>query len=141
MLLASIRTVGVIPVVGAGYWGSLQRPRLTHLAQHFRSPRNAVRETHSYNLVQRITYLVVIFGLFPLVIWTGLAMSPAFVSALPATATALGGRQSARTIHFIVSLILVAFLAVHVAMIWFAGFGARVMPMITGAPPPTRGQE
>lgn len=111
------------------------------LAQHFRSPRIAVRETHSYNLVQRITYLAVIFGLFPLVIWTGLAMSPAFVSALPATATALGGRQSARTIHFIVSLILVAFLAVHVAMIWLAGFGARVMPMITGAPPPTRGQE
>jgi thiosulfate reductase cytochrome b subunit len=88
----------------------------------------------SYNLVQRLTYILVIFLLFPLVIWTGLAMSPAFVSAVPSTVTILGGRQSARTLHFLVSVSLVAFLLVHVAMVWFAGFGARVMAMITGAP-------
>jgi thiosulfate reductase cytochrome b subunit len=51
----------------------------------------------------------VIFVLFPLVIWTGLAMSPAFVSAVPSTVTMLGGRQSARTLHFLVSVSLVAF--------------------------------
>jgi len=79
--------------------------------------------------------------LFPLVIWTGLAMSPAFVSAVPSTVTILGGRQSARTLHFLVSVSLVAFLLVHVAMVWFAGFGTRVMAMITGAPAPTRGSE
>ena len=67
-----------------------------------------------------------IFVLFPLVIWTGLAMSPAFVSAVPATVTLLGGRQSARTLHFLVSVSLVVFLLVHVAMVWFAGFGTRV---------------
>src|SRR5262245_16532765 len=104
------------------------------VAQHLRFARTAVSDKSSYNLVQRIAYLTVIFALFPLVIWTGLAMSPAFVSAMPLTVTILGGRQSARTLHFLVSLALVAFLLVHVAMVWLAGFGPRVRAMITGAP-------
>jgi thiosulfate reductase cytochrome b subunit len=104
------------------------------LARHFRFPRPAAADVWSYNLVQRLTYILVIFVLFPLVIWTGLAMSPAFVSAVPSTVTILGGRQSARTLHFLVSVSLVAFLLVHIAMVWFAGFGTRVMAMITGAP-------
>jgi thiosulfate reductase cytochrome b subunit len=110
-------------------------------ARHLRFARPAAADAWSYNLVQRLTYILVIFVLFPLVIWTGLAMSPAFVSALPSTVTLLGGRQSARTLHFLVSVSLVAFLLVHVAMVWFAGFGTRVMAMITGAPAPTRGPE
>ena len=69
------------------------------------------------NPVQRLTYLVVIFVLFPLMIWTGLAMSPAFVSAVPSTVTILGGRQSARTLHFAATLSLVAFGSVHLVMI------------------------
>jgi thiosulfate reductase cytochrome b subunit len=89
-------------------------------------------EAWSYNVLQRLTYLFVIFILFPLVIWTGLAMSPAFVSAFPATVTLLGGRQTARTLHFFVSLALLLFLLVHVAMIWLAGFGSRMRAMITG---------
>ena len=60
------------------------------------------------------TYLLVVFGLFPLVIWTGLAMSPAVASAVPSVVTVLGGQQSARTIHFFVTLFLVIFLLVHV---------------------------
>ena len=86
----------------------------------------------SYNALQRLTYIFVIFGLFPLVVWTGLAMSPAFVSAFPATVTLLGGQQSARTLHFLVSLALLLFLVVHVAMIWLAGFKNRMRAMITG---------
>ena len=89
-------------------------------------------ESHSYNVVQRVSYLLVIFGLFPLVIWTGLALSPAFDSALPATVNLLGGRQSARTLHFFVSGLLVLFLVVHIAMIVLAGFWTRVRAMITG---------
>jgi thiosulfate reductase cytochrome b subunit len=111
------------------------------LARHLRFARPAASDAWSYNLVQRLTYILVIFGLFPFVIWTGLAMSPAFVSAAPSAVTMLGGRQSARTLHFLVSIALVAFLVVHVAMVWRAGFGARVMAMITGAPAPTRGPE
>ncbi len=89
-------------------------------------------DTHAYNVVQRASYLVVIFVLFPLVIWTGLALSPAFDSAVPAAVNLLGGRQSARTLHFFVSDLLVLFLIVHVAMIILAGFWSRMRAMITG---------
>src|SRR6476660_3916643 len=111
------------------------------LVRHLRFARPAAADAWSYNLVQRLTYRLVSFVLFPLVIWTGLAMSPAFVSAVPFTVTILGGRQSARTLHFLVSLALVAFLLVHVAMIWWAGFGPRVRAMLTGAPASTRSLE
>jgi thiosulfate reductase cytochrome b subunit len=90
------------------------------------------REVRSYNVVQRSVYLSVIFLLFPLVIWTGLAMSPAFVSACPLAVTALGGRQSARTLHFFVSGFLLLFLVVHVTMVVLAGFNSRMRAMITG---------
>src|SRR5713101_4745494 len=63
------------------------------VAQHLRFERPSEAEAWSYNALQRLTYLFVIFVLFPLVIWTGLAMSPAFVSAVPATVTVLGGQQ------------------------------------------------
>ena len=106
------------------------------MARHLRFARPSASDAWSYNLIQRLAYLLVIFVLFPLVIWTGLAMSPAFVSALPSTVTILGGRQSARTLHFLVSVGLVVFLLVHVAMVWFAGFGARVMAMIVARPAP-----
>jgi thiosulfate reductase cytochrome b subunit len=111
------------------------------LAQHLRFARPGAADAWSYNVVQRLAYVLVIFVLFPLVIWTGLAMSPAFVSAVPSTVTILGGRQSARTLHFLVTLSLVAFLLVHVAMVWVAGFSTRVMAMITGAPASPRGPE
>jgi thiosulfate reductase cytochrome b subunit len=74
----------------------------------------------------------VIFLLFPLVIWTGLALSPAFDSAVPAAVNVLGGRQSARTLHFFVSGALLIFLVVHVAMVVQAGFRSRMQAMITG---------
>jgi thiosulfate reductase cytochrome b subunit len=102
------------------------------IADHLRFKRPSAAEAWSYNLLQRLSYLFVIFILFPLVIWTGLAMSPAFVSAFPSTVNVLGGQQSARTLHFFVSLALVSFLLVHVAMIWLAGFWSRMQPMITG---------
>jgi thiosulfate reductase cytochrome b subunit len=110
-------------------------------AQHIRFRRSAIADRTSYNLVQRASYLLVIFVLFPLVIWTGLAMSPAVVSALPSTVTILGGRQSARTLHFLLTVALVAFVLVHIAMVWLGGFGARTRAMITGAAASTRGVE
>src|SRR5436305_2575105 len=78
----------------------------TAIVHHLRFQRPSEAEAWSYNLLQRVTYLLVIFVLFPLEIWTGLAMSPAFVSAIPATVNLLGGQQSARTLHFFVSLSL-----------------------------------
>ena len=75
---------------------------------------------------------MVIFVLFPLAIWTGLAMSPAIVSVFPILATVFGGHQSARTIHFFVSLLLVLFLLIHIVMVCRAGFRNRMRAMITG---------
>jgi thiosulfate reductase cytochrome b subunit len=77
-------------------WRALSIVIASHL--HLRAPGGS--EGWSYNVLQRLTYLLVIFVLFPLVIWTGLAMSPAIASLFPAAVTVLGGQQSARTIHF-----------------------------------------
>jgi thiosulfate reductase cytochrome b subunit len=102
------------------------------LAKYLRRAPPDPAEATSYNVLQRTAYLMVIFVLFPLVIWTGLAMSPAFVSALPASLTLLGGRQSARTLHFVLSWLLLLFLVVHVTMISLSGFRSRMRAMITG---------
>jgi thiosulfate reductase cytochrome b subunit len=88
--------------------------------------------SEDYNAVQRLSYLFVIFILSPLVVWTGLAMSPAFVSAFPLTVITLGGQQSARTIHFFVTILFVLFLLVHLVMIFLTGFRNRMRAMITG---------
>jgi len=89
-------------------------------------------EDRSYNVLQRTAYAVVVFILFPLIIWTGLAMSPTFTAAFPWTAALLGGRQSARTIHFFDTWLLLGFLLVHVTMVAVSGFRSRMRAMITG---------
>jgi thiosulfate reductase cytochrome b subunit len=101
-------------------------------AGHVRRQRPSERDALTYNVLQRLTYLGVVFVLFPLMIWTGLAMSPAMTSVYPVLVDALSGQQSARTIHFLVASMLVVFLVVHVAMVCLAGFGARMRAMITG---------
>ncbi len=102
------------------------------IAKHVRRSPPDAAEADSYNALQRIAYLTVIFVLFPLIIWTGLALSPAFDSAVPAAVNLLGGRQSARTLHFCITGMLVLFLAVHVTMVALSGFRNRMRAMITG---------
>ena len=85
-----------------------------------------------YNPLQHAAYLIVVFVLFPLVVLTGLAMSPAIGAALPFLVGAFGGHQSARTVHFVASSLLVLFLFIHVAMVYRAGFRDRMRGMITG---------
>ena len=89
-------------------------------------------DDQSYNPLQRLTYLVVVFGAFPLMIWTGLAMSPAVTSAFPFLVNVLGGHQSARTLHFFDTLFLVLFFAAHILMVYLAGFRQRMRGMILG---------
>jgi thiosulfate reductase cytochrome b subunit len=102
------------------------------LSKFLRRPPPGSADSHTYNVVQRVSYLSVIFILFPLVIFTGLALSPSFNSAFPFIVNTLGGRQSARTLHFFVTDLLVLFLVVHVGMIVLAGFWSRTRAMITG---------
>ena len=135
---------GLLYVISSFFTGHLRKNLLprgadlswrafsTAIADHLRFERPSAAEAWSYNVLQRLTYLFVIFVLFPLVIWTGLAMSPAFVSAVPATVNLLGGQQSARTLHFFVSVALLLFLLVHVVMVFVAGFRSRMRAMITG---------
>jgi DMSO/TMAO reductase YedYZ molybdopterin-dependent catalytic subunit len=89
-------------------------------------------------VVQRLTYLAVVFALFPAIVWTGLAMSFGVTSVLPVLATALGGHQSARTLHFAFVTLVLFFLVVHIIMVYLAGFVSNVRAMITGYIPPGR---
>ncbi|HTU46331.1 MAG TPA: cytochrome b/b6 domain-containing protein [Bryobacteraceae bacterium] len=118
----------LLPARGDLSWRVLS----TEIAKHLRFGAASEAEAWSYNLLQRLTYLTVIFVLFPLVIWTGLAMSPAIASAFPVAVKVLGGQQSARTIHFFVSVLLTLFLLVHIVMVCRAGFRSRMQSMITG---------
>ena len=102
------------------------------IVQHLCFKRPSAEGAWSYNVLQRLAYLLVIFALFPMIIWTGLAMSPSFVSAVPAAVNVLGGQQSARTLHFFLTGALVLFLLVHVFMVFLAGFRSRMRAMITG---------
>jgi len=109
------------------------------VTRHFRedlSPARADRARSAmpgrYNALQRLAYLVVVFVLCPVAIWTGLAMSPAITSVAPPIVSVLGGQQSARTLHFFAAALLGTFVLVHVAMVWRAGFAVRVGAMITG---------
>ena len=104
----------------------------TVIVDALRLKKPSESESWSYNVLQRLAYLAVIFVLFPLVTWTGLAMSPGFVSAFPFVVTVLGGQQSARTLHFFASVLLVLFLLIHLAMVTHAGFKRRTLAMITG---------
>lgn len=102
------------------------------LVRHLRFERPGEEEAWSYNVLQRLSYLLVIFVLFPLMIWTGLAMSMGFTSAFPLSVRLLGGQQTARSLHFLVTLLLVLFLLIHVLMVLVAGFRSRMRAMITG---------
>ena len=95
----------------------------------------------SYNILQRISYLAVVFVLFPMMIVTGLAMSPVITSVIPRIVTVFGGHQSARTIHFFLGDFLILFLLVHIAMVIVAGFSRRVGAMITGRAAVTKESE
>ena len=86
----------------------------------------------NYSGLQRTAYLVVVFLLFPIMIITGLAMSPAVIAAFPLLGPLFGGRQSSRTIHFFVTNLLVLFTIGHLAMVYLAGFRRRMRGMILG---------
>ena len=99
-----------------------------HLLLRFPKGEAATR----YNVLQKLTYLIVVLGLLPLQILAGLAMSPgmdAYANWLPEV---FGGRQSARTIHFVIAMLLVLFVFVHLVMVVLSGPLNNLRGMITG---------
>jgi thiosulfate reductase cytochrome b subunit len=83
-------------------------------------------------VLQKLAYLVVIFVLLPLVILMGLAMSPWLNSLFPGWVDLFGGRQAARTIHFIAAWLLVGFVLVHVFEVIITGLWNNLRSMLTG---------
>lgn len=86
----------------------------------------------SYNSLQRLAYAGVVFVLLPLMLATGLSMSPGFNAIAPWLVDLLGGRQSARTLHFLSAGGIVLFIAVHLLMVVLAGPIHHIRAMITG---------
>ena len=85
-----------------------------------------------YNILQKLSYVGVIFVLLPLMVLTGLTMSPAMDAAWPWLLDLFGGRQSARSIHFICAALLLGFILVHLMMVLLAGPINEIRSMITG---------
>ncbi|MCJ2033223.1 cytochrome b/b6 domain-containing protein [Methylobacterium sp. J-068] len=89
-------------------------------------------EAKRYNVIQKLTYALVLFVLLPVQVLAGLAMSPAMNAAFPFLLTLFDGRQSARTVHFAVAGLLVLFVLVHVALVVLSGFWNNMRGMVTG---------
>lgn len=109
-------------------WRSIGRSVADHL--RFRHPTGEAAKR--YNVLQKLAYLSVIFALLPLVVLMGFAMSPWLDSIIPGWVDFFGGRQSARTIHFIAAWLLVAFVLIHVFEVIISGFWNHLRSMITG---------
>lgn len=101
---------------------------------HLRLKRPTEDDSKTYNIVQRVSYLAVVFVLLPFMFVSGFAMSPAITSVFPVIVNVFGGHQTARTLHFFAANLLVIFLVVHISMVGLAGFIKRTRAMITGYP-------
>jgi len=104
----------------------------TSISEHFRFRFPKGEEAKRYNVLQKLAYLAVIFGLLPLAILSGLTMSPALDAAFPFLLDIFGGRQSARTVHFLCATGIVLFVPVHVFMVFVSGLWNNLRSMITG---------
>jgi len=89
-------------------------------------------EARRYNVLQKMAYLGVIFGLAPLIVLTGLTMSPTIDTAFPWLLTIFGGRQAARTIHFMACFSFVGFILIHLSQVILTGFFNNIRSMVTG---------
>ncbi|WP_375398998.1 cytochrome b/b6 domain-containing protein [uncultured Sphingomonas sp.] len=101
---------------------------IAHLKFRFHNADDAT----AYNTLQKLAYVAVIFVLIPAMLLTGLAMSPAMDAAWPWLLVATGGRQSARSIHFLAATSLLGFVIVHLVLVILAGMGNEIRSMVTG---------
>ena len=102
------------------------------ISEHLRFKFPKGEAARRYNVLQKVAYLGVALVLLPLMLLTGLAMSPGMDAAFPLLIDMFGGRQSARTIHFISASLIVLFVLVHLVMVLISGFWNNLRSMITG---------
>jgi thiosulfate reductase cytochrome b subunit len=113
-------------------WGRDLRHLGRDIVHHllFRHPTGEAAKP--YNVLQKLAYTGVIYVLGPLIVLTGLAMSPAIDAAFPWLLTIFGGRQAARTIHFIACFAFIGFTIVHLGMVAITGLWNNVRSILTG---------
>lgn len=107
---------------------AIPRTIAEHLALHFPKGEAALR----YNPLQKLSYFAVIFLLGPLVLLTGLTMSPTMDAAFPGLLWLFGGRQTARTIHFLCAFSFLGFFVIHLTMVVLSGLRNNLRAIITG---------
>ena len=121
-----------------GFWASVKE----HARFHF--PKD--EEARRYNVIQKLTYLAMVLVVLPMMLVTGLSMSPGFNAVGGILLELMGGRQSARTLHFISAGMIVGFILIHVGLVIWTGLINNMRAMITGwfvlepteaGPPPT----
>lgn len=140
LLAGGLAAYAVASLANGHLWRDL-RPRARELAPghlwaevkaHARLDFPKGEAARRYNTLQKLSYLLVLVGLLPAMVLSGLAMSPAMDAAAPWLLDLFGGRQSARSVHFIAAWLLVGFVVVHLAMVLLAGPVNEVRSMITG---------
>jgi thiosulfate reductase cytochrome b subunit len=140
----------LLVLTGCGYFvagfagGHLRRDVVPHIPElmprrlwrdivaHLHLPMPRAQGGPPYGPLQKLAYAAVVFAALPLMVLTGLTMSPAVTNAYPVLLDAFGGSQSARTVHFFCFLLIVLFLIVHVAMVLLTGFRRQMRAMILG---------
>lgn len=108
----------------AGFWTSVK--------DHARFRFAHDEEARAYNVIQKLTYLAMVWIVLPLMLVTGLSMSPGFNAIGGLLLEILGGRQSARTLHFISAALIVGFIIIHVGLVIWTGLFNNMRAMVTG---------
>ena len=124
--------------LASGHWRQLvpSGAQLRHfggaLREHLllRFPKG--EEAKSYNVLQKLAYFGLIGVVLPVLILAGLNMSPGLNAAFPWLVDVFGGRQSARTVHFLAATALLLFIVVHVGMVLVSGVWNNMRSMVTG---------
>ena len=117
-----------LPRAGELSLRNLGRDIVNHLK--LRRPRGEAAK--HYNILQKLSYLLIMFVLLPLILLTGLTMSNSITTAWPFLFDIFGGRQSARTLHFIFATMMSLFIVVHLLQLFVIGFVNHMRSMITG---------
>ena len=118
----------LVPGTSQLSWTQFSREVRDHLRMHIPPATGGP----DYGLLQRLSYVAMVFVTLPLMVLTGITMSPAITAAFPLLLTVFGGYQSARTIHFVAFAAAMAFLAVHVLMVVKSGFRRQMRAMTMG---------
>ena len=109
-------------------WRSIGQSIKDHL--RFRHPKGEA--ARDYNILQKLAYLAIVFVVLPLLVLMGLGMSPWLDALVPGWIDLFGGRQAARTIHFIAAWTLVGFVLIHVFEVVITGLWNNLRSMVTG---------